>query len=256
MMQNETYIKANLLVALRIFQMGIKFRTVLLAAALTSPFFAAAGANATVIYTASGSDSDGSLAGEADITLGAGTITVKLIDTNTGEISSGQTLSGIVFDVSGVTSPVTLGGKTGNLVTFDKNTGLESSDTTDSITHWAANNSGTAIRLVTVGSPASMKPVDLIVGSSPNQNKGFSSHDPYIAGSGTFTLSAPGVTSNSVISDVELLFGTVPTYVDGILKPSVQASVPELSTWVMLLLGFCGLGFLARRRNRIAFRFL
>jgi len=31
------------------------------------------------------------------------------------------------------------------------------------------------------------------------------------------------------------------------------AAVPEPSTWAMLIIGFCGLGFLARRRkNRLA----
>jgi hypothetical protein len=33
------------------------------------------------------------------------------------------------------------------------------------------------------------------------------------------------------------------------LESSVVTGVPEPSTWAMMLLGFCGLGFLARRRK-------
>jgi hypothetical protein len=43
------------------------------------------------------------------------------------------------------------------------------------------------------------------------------------------------------------------TYVEGNGAPSVlQVSVPEPSTWAMMLAGFAGLGFLGYRRNKAA----
>jgi PEP-CTERM motif len=52
-----------------------------------------------------------------------------------------------------------------------------------------------------------------------------------------FTIAPPGGTT---------VAGTV--LVSG---PEVASAVPEPSTWAMMQLGFCGLGFLAyRRRNR------
>lgn len=228
--------------------MGIKSALILFGTALA--LLAAPAANASVVYLAAGSDSDGTLVGSAQITLGTNSITVTITDTGTGQISSGQTIAGIEFTVSGVTS-VSLTTQAGSLLDFDKSTG-QPSPVAGSPTHWgAAITSGTTVGLQTAGLGGG-KPDDLIVGTSPNANKGFSSHNPYIAGTGTFTLSAAGVTSSSTIGNVELLFGTQPfavtadPFINGV---PVGSTVPEPSTWVMMILGFVGLGFLACRKS-------
>lgn len=222
--------------------MKIKLASLLPAAAFVLSLFGVSDANAA-LYLASGSDSDGALSASADITLGTNSITIVLTDTGTGQVSSGQTLSGIVFTVGGVTS-VTLGSETGNLVDVS---GTTLTPVSGSISHWGVGlSSGTTINLETAGPFAQPhQPYDLIVGSSPNANNGFGNFNPYIDGTGTFTLAANGVTSQSLITNVELLFGTRPTAIDATRTPAV----PEPSTWMMLVVGFCGLGVLFRRRS-------
>jgi hypothetical protein len=56
------------------------------------------------LFTATGSNVDGTLSGTANITVGNGTINVVLTDTGTGQISSGQTISDVAFGVSGITA--------------------------------------------------------------------------------------------------------------------------------------------------------
>lgn len=44
--------------------------------------------------------------------------------------------------------------------------------------------------------------------------------------------------------------GTSDSYGGSLDAVSLTAAIPEPSTWAMMILGFCGLGFLAHRRNR------
>jgi PEP-CTERM motif len=90
------------------------------------------------------------------------------------------------------------------------------------------------------------QPNDLIVGSSPNGNASMASHSPYINGTDTFTLTAAGITDNSIISDVFFQFSTGQ---DPFVRVPGVAAVPEPATWAMMILGFLGVGLLAYRRK-------
>ena len=60
--------------------------------------------------------------------------------------------------------------------------------------------------------------------------------------------------SGSTSPAEELYNSTHQSFVDG--SPSLTTSVPESSTWAMMILGFCGVGFLAyRRKSKPSFRF-
>jgi hypothetical protein len=91
--------------------------------------------------------------------------------------------------------------------------------------------------------------MNLIVGLNPNQNNGFDNFNPYINGTGTFTLACLGCTSSSTLSDVSISFGTngfsVPATPGGV----VFSAVPQPSTWATMILGFFGVGFMAYRRR-------
>ena len=80
------------------------------------------------------------------------------------------------------------------------------------------------------------------------------------------TYSQPGVFSPSVVELIDLK-GIVSCWADtgcyipcyscggddeffGVLGPTITVSVPEPSTWALLLLGFCGLRFMAYCRRR------
>jgi len=222
--------------------------------AMVALLFGVANANATLFF-ANGSDVDGTLKAQADITFNSGVFTVVLTDQNTGEKSSGQTVSGISFDVSGLTSTSTFT-QAGTLVNVAK--GVPETFPGGPPTHWAGGNTSTTLLIDTVPG-TSAKPEDLIVGSSPAANNGFDQFDPYINGTGTFTIDASLSNVDSfTISDVKFYFGTVPTEVDGGLGgfPTGPGSVPEPSTWAMMILGFFGVGFMAyRRKSQTSLRF-
>jgi hypothetical protein len=114
-------------------------------------------------------------------------------------------------------------------------------------THWGASLTGSTVLLETAGDAAvGGKPIDLIIGTGPytNANSSIIVHDPSIQGTGTFALSALGVTASTQVTGVIFSFGTGP---DTFLPVT---TVPEPSTWAMMILGFAGIGFMAYRRSR------
>ncbi len=82
----------------------------------------------------------------------------------------------------------------------------------------------------------------------------------YFGGNGGYTnwiqfaynySAAPVLTFTSGVS-----YGETDNYVnysDPMVSGSISNAVPETSTWVMMLAGFAGLGFLGYRRNKAAF---
>jgi hypothetical protein len=193
------------------------------------------------LFTASGSDIDGALNGTADITVTNGLITVVLTDTGTGQVSLGQTISDVTFNVGGITAINTLSfTQSGSLINVNDN-GTET-PVAGSPTHWAPTLIGTNVHLTTITGGT---PIDMIVGPNPNQNNGFDTHNPYIDQTGTFTLACTGCTTLSDIFGVSLSFGSEGFVVDA----TPTRGVPEPSTWAMMVLGFFGLGFVAYRRK-------
>jgi hypothetical protein len=51
-------------------------------------------------------------------------------------------------------------------------------------------------------------------------------------------------------SDPTFVPGTYGTTGDSLTITDISAAVPEPSTWAMMILGFCGLGFMAHRRKQ------
>jgi hypothetical protein len=204
----------------------------------------AAPANAA-LFTATGSDADGALSGTANITVNNGSLSVILTDTGTGQVSSGQTISDVTFNVSGITG-ISNFTQSGSLINVNDN-GTET-PIAGSPTHWGSTLVGTNVHLTTL---TGGQPNDLIVGLNPNQNNGFDNFNPYINHTGTFTLACTGCTSASNIFGVSISFGTEGFVVDA----TPVTPVPEPSTWAMMILGFAGVGFLAyRRRGQNSFR--
>lgn len=62
-----------------------------------------------------------------------------------------------------------------------------------------------------------------------------------------------GSSYSSVFVEIDALGNTANVFDLAILNGSIVATVPEPSTWAMMLLGFCGLGFMAyRRKDKLA----
>ena len=194
------------------------------------------------LYTVNGVFGGNLLSGTADITVGNGTINVVLTDTGTGQRSSGQTISDVEFSVSGITAIRNLT-QSGSLVNVNDDGTV--TPVAGSPTRWEGSLAGTLVHLTAL---TGTQPENLIVGLNPNQNDGFDNFNPYINGTGTFTLACLGCTSSSTLSDVSISFGT-----NGFSVPATVSAVPEPSTWAMMILGFFGVGFMAyRRRNQTA----
>jgi hypothetical protein len=235
--------------------MSNKSRSVTAFFATAALLLAAAPANAAVFnFAASGTENGtGPLSAAAIITINNGSLQVQLTDNQTGQISSGQTVSDISFSLSSGFGTLGAFTQAGSLVNVDNSTTPTFQPISGDPDHWAAiltgSGSSASLELTAL---SGMKPRNLIVGGSPAPNGGFDEFNPYINGTGTFTLactlcSATGET----LSNVSFSFGT-----NAFTLPGTMSAVPESSTWAMMILGFAGVGFMAyRRRGQASFRF-
>jgi hypothetical protein len=223
----------------------------------TVALLAAFSAQASITYTSTGSDSDGSLDGTAQFTFGAGYVTIVLDNLVTGsQLSQGQAVSGVTFNVAGVTSSSTFGQTfSGNAVDLVGNGTTTPVPADDSLPNWLVNPTAGNIELAVTGVIGSGgKPEDMIIPGGTTYVPGIDSHNPYALGSATFTLTSSLFTTSTTISDVDILFGTSP---DAVLaaQPPTPPSVPEPTTvfaGAMLLLPF-GIGAIrALRKDRQA----
>jgi hypothetical protein len=192
-----------------------------------------------------------SLNASADFTPSAGSLTIALTDLLTADqvISAGQLVSDISFTVSGGTGSATVSSQTGTLIFLDSN-GTVISSTSNAALDWGVSGTGGSYTLTAL---TGGQPNELIIGgtstttSYPNANGSITnqppnSFQPFIQGTGNYTLAIAGVTSTSTISNVVFSFGTQP-------ETLVPAGVPEPSPIVLALAGLGTLGLVSLRRR-------
>jgi hypothetical protein len=137
--------------------------------------------------------------------------------------------------------------------------GLNAEITTDVTNTIITNVTGSVAGFGTIDGliPANCCTVEVGGGTNlaPTDNLWFAALNPHLDGNGfAFTFIAADQTPQVLGGGVwgngpdnySLFIGNWNQYISGALQIT---AVPEPSTWAMLILGFCGLGFLARRRK-------
>ena len=189
------------------------------------------------------------------IVAGNGTVTITLNNnlTNAQVTSVIQNISGVYFQASGYNGgAVSLFQSNSTQSTSINGSGTATLGGAVNPTGWAAGHSGSTITICVVcafGVGPTAGPEQTIIGGTgsgayANANgsiAGNDPHNPFLAGTVTFTLIVPGVTVNSTFSNVVIQFGTTAT-------PPETQEVPEPAS--MLLLGSGLIGAAASFRKR------
>lgn len=236
------------------------------AAALFTPV--ARGSVMTFITPTGSSVGDGPVNATATFTTGSNSLTITLRDLEVNPTSVGQTVNGVNFMLSNNLTAGSLTSEkgmqrtvTGNGAGQYTNTGTASSFITGSLlwNYYAGQNSNGSptphiIELSGLGNMAA-KPT--VIGD-PNVSNAYSNangsilsgtHDPFLAGTVTFVLNVPGVTSNTTIQAVTFQFGTG----EGEGEARGVPLVPEPSTIALAVAGLSATGltrlFKLRRRR-------
>ena len=251
-------------------------RTGLIAGSVLATLCAASAASATV-WTFSGSTSDGPVSASALLTWSSATdilgVTLTNLEDGSTTKSAGQLVSGVEITLSSPTpapSFVSISSSSGTVVD------LSGAPTPvfpgGPILHWgtdccASGSPGPGesnLFLATAGTGAAGGPPKyMIIGDSstglfPDVNSSItgSTHNPSVLGSATFNLLLGGETDPTLlVNSLVFEFGTGPDHfgtgtIPGGGGGGPVGSIPEPSTWAMMILGFVGLGFAAFRRAK------
>lgn len=183
----------------------------------------------------------------AQFTLSGNTLTIAATNTIANIGSAGQLLTGLTFSLSDPSS-VSFAGGTGDLVKV-ANTGTVTDLGLSSLGWGFGSIGGNTYEICVIctgGVTASATPAQGILGpvspdgkydSANSSISGNKPHNPYVAGTGTFTLTVP---SDTNVSNVSFMFGT---------QPGPTVPTPEPESLVLLCLGLGATAFLVRRRS-------
>jgi hypothetical protein len=207
-------------------------------------------ANTFTFSTGTVGSGDNARDASATVTTNAGSITVLLTNNIGGADlrASGQALSDFHFVLSVGPGAVSMTG-TGNTETLTGTPVTATQVGSTSLTHWVVSNpSGGTVNMTTLSGG---QPNQMIIGAPDasgaytNGNNGLKNFNDYVNTTGSFTITAPNVTTGTTIdaASVTFSFGTGPD--------SIVSAVPEpgplLGAGVVTLLG---LGYTWRRRRQ------
>jgi len=178
----------------------------------------------------------------ASITPGACTVTITLDNLEANPTSVIQLISGISFSIAGASGSGLLSTlNSGNTISIAQN-GTYSSLGSDALSRWKANETGSSIKLTTLSGG---NPDRLIIGPPNGSNKYSAANasirgdNPNIFETASFTITVPGVSLDSIITDAIIYFGTD--------NSTLTNRVPDGGSTVTLLgLAILGIGSVRR----------
>ena len=207
-------------------------------------------------YAGAGTSSGFAVSAEADFTISAGQIVITLENTTLHTIDASQLLTGIKFTLSpGLASAATLTAATGDPRNISGDGSYTDGSAVSLMNTWESISKNGVCQLdfnpnaqyAIVGPADGETATTAGIYNANSSIDGNSGHNPFTAISATLTLSSPGITADTEISNVTYIYGTqLNTFVSG--QPTAFQPVPEISTGAFgfALLGVC---FLARRRS-------
>jgi hypothetical protein len=183
----------------------------------------------------------------AVFTTGGGMLTIQLTNNLTNQFTMGQTITDLIFTLSGSSGALSLTQPTGSFVNIDSHGNV--SPASGPATHWAVSGTSTFLltTIGTIGGP----PIDGVIGGLQNPNGSLKNgtFDPFIQGTATFTLTNANITAATQVSGVVFSFGTNEGEGSGTgtCTSGCGENAPDGGT-TSLLLGFAltGLGVMRR----------
>jgi hypothetical protein len=205
----------------------------------------------TFILPAGSTTSGGMVAAEADITTGAGTVTVVLKDLVVNPASAAQCLSALTLTFSNAVGANSLTSSSGQERSINSDGTFTDGGTV--ATGWLESSTTNTLKVDDLGGAG---PAHTIVGapgpgnlySNANSSIIGGTHNPHLNQTATFVFSAAGVTANTHITGAMFQFGTTDGS-DTVTGGPVTVPEPSTLSFALVSMALAGAGA-AWRRHR------